>query len=116
LIVNKALQEIVLILQAKTWRVAVGTGTTPAWITNETLENEVSRLDATVSLASTYIPDDTLVFEATFTFGALTAISEIGIFCVDTPSFMLTRLTFSPLEIPANIPFPVKIGVPIRRP
>jgi len=114
--VNKALQEIVLILQAKTWRIAVGTGTTPAWVDNQTLQNEVSREDATVSLATTYIQDDTLVFEATFILGALTSISEIGIFCVNTPSFMLTRITFAPLEIPANMAFPVKIGVPIRRP
>jgi hypothetical protein len=114
--VNKALQEIVLILQAKTWKIALGSGTTPAWVDNLTLENEVEREDAVVSLGTTYLENDTLIFDATFNFATSQTVSEVGVFCEDGTPFMLDRMQFNPMQVPENTPFPVKMAVPIRRP
>jgi hypothetical protein len=116
LITNKALQSIVTILSAESWKLAIGTGTTPAWVDNETLQSEVAREDATVTKGTTYIVDDTLIFEASFVLASAESISEVGVFCVGATPFMLERMQFSPIDIPASRAFPVKMAVPIRRP
>lgn len=113
---NKSLQGIALILKDLTWEVAIGTGQTPAWVDNETLESEVDRADATVSLASLNIPDDTLIFDASFTLAAKATIAEIGVFKSGSDPFMLCRMLMTPIEFPAGYPIPIQMKVPLRRP
>jgi len=115
LIVNKAIQQLIQMLLAETWEIAIGSGSTPAWVDNETLETEIARLTATASLGSTLITNDTVILEVAFTFPDPKTVSEIGVFNAGATPFMYCRDVISPITYPANQPIIVKENLLIGR-
>jgi len=59
------------------------------------LQNEVARVQATVSRTTTNVSNDTAVLEATITAGAEWHVCESGIFDASSGGNMLARKTFS---------------------
>lgn len=115
MIVNKAIEGVATLLKNQTWSVAVGTGTTPAWYDNQTLESELSRLDASVSLETRNLLNDTVLFEATFTFSEIKTLTEYGVFSKTSPPYLLTRVVQAPTGLQANQPIIVRLHLTARR-
>jgi len=115
LIVHSGIRGVADILKNNTYEMAVGEGTTPAWVDNTTLQSEVKRLDVVPSLISTNIVNDTLLFDAVMTVDAAYDLSEIGIFKKEPSGFLLCRIVITPIPISANRPIPIKIRMPITK-
>ena len=81
---------------------AVGTGTTPPAGSDTGLEAEVMRVASTNSSDTVNTPNDTIVFTGTFSFSQSYAITEAGIFNASTGGVMLSRVTFSALNVVAG--------------
>lgn len=79
MIVNQGIQKVAELLSGETWQIAVGTGTTPEWVDNETLEQEYGRWDASASLITSKIENDTIRFHLEHIFEEEKDITEYGI-------------------------------------
>lgn len=83
--------------------VAIGTGTTPPAATDTALVTEIKRKAGTASRETTSVTNDTAVVEATFTsadgLSGTSAVTEAGLFDASTGGNMLSRQTFSALNI-----------------
>ena len=101
MIVRKGVKALVSILALRAYQLAIGIGTTPAWTTNETLENEKARADATVSITSINFEGDTLKLEAMFTMTERLSITEYGVFDKGT-GMMIARYVANPIEVPVG--------------
>lgn len=100
LIVNVGKQEIAKLLGAGLGgvsfsHIAIGTGTTAPASTDTALGAEVMRAAATVTLETTNITNDTVVFTADFSFTSAYAITEAGVFNAATGGVLLDRITFA---------------------
>ena len=79
---------------------AIGTGTTTPAAANTVLAAEVgTRGSATQTRQTTTVTNDTAQLVATFTFNGSTAITESGIFDSSSTGTMLTRATFSAINV-----------------
>lgn len=114
MIVNIGIKSLIALLSNEVWEIALGTGKTSEWADNLTLENEYTRDDATLSIISTNITDDTLRFEATFPFAEEKEISELGIFH-KSGGWMLIRKVFVSVPIPASYELPVRYNLIAKR-
>ena len=112
---NKAIQAIAALLQAETWKMAIGTGTNPAWIDNQSLQTEIDRQDVIPTLETTNLLNDTLVFDGTFAMADPTNLSELGLFLGAPTAILFCRITFTPITIPAGFPLPIKVKVVVVR-
>ena len=93
---NNGIKAVATILQAEDWEIAFGTGTTPEWVDNATLEAEYARGDATVTLLTTDLADDTLNFHLEYMFTEIKTVSEYGVFH-KTSGLMLCRKVRTPV-------------------
>jgi len=116
LIVNAGLTRVALLLNGNSSTyfraLAVGTGTTGAANGDTALETEVTRSAATLT-NGTY----TSVFEYTFSFGGVYAITEAGIFDSATVSgsTMLARTTFAAKNVSTVIDLIVTATITVSR-
>jgi hypothetical protein len=86
--------------------VAVGSGsssspgscTSPS-ATDTALGNEVSRVSATAGRTTTSITNDTATWSATFNFSASYSLCEAGIFDASSAGNMLSRVTYSVINV-----------------
>lgn len=114
MIPDVAIKFLVQQLSTLSYQIAVGTGRNPAWREDKTLQNEVARADATVTIETTEIEGDTLSFEATFTFEERIEITEFGVF-EKTTGTMMCRIVTNPVEIEASQQLICKIHIRGRR-
>jgi len=77
--------------------IAIGTGTTAEASSDTALEAETARKEATASLTTTTVDNDTLVLSATFSSSdgltGTSAITEYGVFDASSGGNMLARVT-----------------------
>jgi hypothetical protein len=106
MIVNNAIKLLIQKLSTLSYQIAIGTGTTPPWVDNLTLEKEYARADATVEIETTKITGDTLKLSATFTLSEAVSISEFGVFEKET-GIMICRQVIAPVELPVSTPLNV---------
>lgn len=83
---------------------AVGTGTTAAAIGDTTLQTEVatsglSRVNATVSLVTTSVTNDTAQLQNTFSVSGTVAVTEAGILNAASVGTLLCRQVFSAVNV-----------------
>jgi len=114
-VVNRAIKEIATMLSGLSWEIAIGSGRTPAWVDNETLENELLRKDASVSLVTTDVTNDTLEFYTKFIITESISVSEYGVFKKAPNPWMYCRIVTDPIDLHAGLEFPVKIRIQITR-
>lgn len=114
MIVNRGLKGIIELLNAETWEIVIGTGTTPEHWENLTLENEYDRADATNAIITTLVADDTLELSAEFEMTEIVAISEFAV-VHKSPSWMLMRKKITAVEVPAGYTIPVTIEIVATR-
>lgn len=114
MIPNKAMETIATVLSTNTWEIAVGKGTTAPWVDNLTLEDEYDRMDATTSLTTTTITNDTVVIEGIFEFAEIVTIGEFGVFD-KTSGFILSRWTYSSITTEAGMRLRVALSVQVKR-
>jgi len=83
--------------------VAIGTGTTAESSSDTGLEAEIARKQATVSRKTTNVTNDTSVWEVTFSsedgLSGTSSVTEAGIFDSSTGGNMLSRKTFSAVNL-----------------
>ena len=79
--------------------IAIGTGTTAEAATDTALGTEVARGQATKSLITTNVTNDTLQLQFAFNFTSSNAITEAGVFNASTGGDMLCRTTFSAVNV-----------------
>ena len=101
MIVRKGVKALVSVMATRTYQLAIGIGTTPEWATNEALENEKARADASVSITSVNFEGDTLRLEYTFILPERLTITEYGVFDKAT-GLLIARHVASPLEVPVG--------------
>jgi hypothetical protein len=77
--------------------IAVGTGTNPPSVNDIGLQNEVARVQASVSRITTYVSDDTSLWYANITFSVSYSITEAGLF--NASNTMLSRVTFNVVPV-----------------
>lgn len=82
--------------------IAIGSGTTSPSRNDTALQSELARGNATESRTTTDVTDDTAQWEYTFTASAAWAVSEMGVFDASTGGVMLTRVTFSTINLAQN--------------
>lgn len=84
--------------------IAIGTGTTPAALTDTALESEITtdggeRAEATVTKETTDVTDDTIVLSKTFTFTGSFNVSESGVFNAASSGELLNHQVFSAVPV-----------------
>ena len=83
--------------------VGIGVGTAEALPANTALASQVeTRVAPTKSIVTTTITDDTAQFSGEFTLTAPRAITESGVFVLDTAGVMLARQVFAVLNLDTN--------------
>jgi hypothetical protein len=87
--------------------IAVGSGSTPAAVTDTALASEITgggltRASASKSKETDTITDDTAVLTTTFTLTQESTIRETGVFNASTGGIMLNRKVFSDINLPAS--------------
>lgn len=79
--------------------IALGTGTASPTSTDTTLSNETHRNNATASVQTTSVTDDTSQLQNTFVFGSAYSITESGIFNDPSSGQMGARQTFDAVSV-----------------
>ena len=79
--------------------IAIGTGTTAVAAANTALVAEATRASATCTRGTTTVANDTAQLVATFNFNAGSAITESGIQDINAAGTMLSRATFSAINV-----------------
>lgn len=103
LIVNAGLVDIAQMVSDRYDYVGIGVGTAEALPANTALASQVeTRVAPTKSIVTTTITDDTAQFSGEFTLTAPRAITESGVFVLDTAGVMLARQVFAVLNLDTN--------------
>lgn len=114
MIVNKGVAQVASVLSGETWQIAIGTGTTSPWVENETLQSEYTREDATTSLETTTLANDTVLFKASFTLAETKTLAEFGVFRKSN-GIMLCRQVVPSFELDAGCTLEVRVHLQIKR-
>lgn len=98
--------------------IALGLGTTTPTVADTTLQSEIttfggSRATGTPALATTTIPNDTTSIVYTFVFTDVFAITEAGLFNALSAGIMLSRQTFSAINVQGGDTLQVDIKISV---
>jgi hypothetical protein len=88
---------------------AIGTGTTPATVSDTALETEVARALATNSYEAT--AKHKLVYEFTFDSNESYAITEVGVFDAVSGGHMLNRSVFTARDVDIDTSLEVTVRI-----
>ena len=96
--------------------IAIGTGTTAPSATDTALANEQQRAAATGTRVTTSVTNDTLqLVKDAFSFSGSYAITEVGVFNASTGGTMLSRSTFSAVNVTANDTLKVTVKIQVKQ-
>jgi len=105
LVTNAGMAKVASLLTSAFSYIAIGSddgSTLTLDATNTALGNELQREQATTSVETTNVTNDTAVFQATFNFTSAATIQESGVFDASTGGTMLCRQTFPALNVQAG--------------
>lgn len=111
---NRGVATVASSMNGEAWELAIGEGTTPPWSDNETLEDEYTREDATTSITTTTLANDTVKFEYIFEFSEIKTISEYGLFLKSTGK-MMCRWVEAPITTEVGQRLRVALWIQVRR-
>lgn len=96
--------------------IAIGTGTTAPSASDTTLASEQQRAAATGTRVTTTVTNDTLqLVKDAFTFSGSYAITEVGVFNASTGGTMLSRSTFSAVNVTSNDTLKVTVKIQVKQ-
>ena len=96
--------------------IAIGTGTTAPSATDTALVSEQQRAAATGTRVTTTVTNDTLqLVKDAFSFSGSYAITEVGVFNASTGGTMLSRSTFSAVNVTANDTLKVTVKIQVKQ-
>jgi hypothetical protein len=114
MIVNKGLQRVASLFAGQTWQLAIGRGSTAPWVTNTTLENQYAKQDATASIETTAVANDTVKIEKVFEFFEAVTIYEYGLFHKSSGD-LICRWVQTGIDTVVGYRLGVELYVQIRR-
>jgi len=96
--------------------IAIGTGTTAPSATDTALVSEQQRAAATGTRVTTTVTNETLqLVKDAFSFSGSYAITEVGVFNASTGGTMLSRSTFSAVNVTANDTLKVTVKIQVKQ-
>ena len=96
--------------------IAIGTGTTAPTASDTTLESEQQRAAATGTRTNTDVTNDTLqLVKDAFSFSGNHAITEVGVFNNSTGGTMLSRSTFSAVNVTSSDTLKVTVKIQVKQ-
>ena len=96
--------------------IAIGTGTTAPSATQTALVSEQQRAAATGTRVTTSVTNDTLqLVKDAFSFSGSYAITEVGVFNSSSGGTMLSRSTFSAVNVTANDTLKVTVKIQVKQ-
>ena len=96
--------------------IAIGTGTTAPSASDTTLESEQQRAAATGTRVTTSVTNDTLqLVKDAFSFSGNYAITEVGVFNNSSGGTMLSRSTFSAVNVTSNDTLKVTVKIQVKQ-
>ena len=96
--------------------IAIGTGTTTPSATDTTLASEQQRAAATGTRVTTSVTNDTLqLVKDAFSFSGSYAITEVGVFNSSSGGTMLSRSTFSAVNVTSNDTLKVTVKIQVKQ-